>query len=232
MIGVLLAALVAGVGIAMLWSPEQRGLGKLLIALAPMTIVANLGTLPTAILVRDRCFARIFAVDMIMITTLTSVSIGTAALGAGEWSLVYAWHANALASLIAATIFAAPLIPKYTGGATSLESVRKNGAHFTGAALLGYFGERLDSASVGFVLGRPALALFELAQVRYSFGDNFQSNRVRQRNDRPHHVQWAFLGVDRAGEGPIDLDGVERQPVQVAQRRIPGPEVVEMDGDA
>jgi succinoglycan exporter len=176
LIGVLLALLVAGAGIAMLWSPEQRGLGRLLIALSPMTIIANLGTLPTAILVRDRCFARIFAVDMIMITTLTTVSIGTAALGAGEWSLVYAWHANALASLIAASFFAAPLIPKYVGGATSLESVRKNGAHFTGAALLGYFGERLDSASVGFVLGRPALALFELAQTLSQVMVNYATN--------------------------------------------------------
>lgn len=164
-IGVLLAVLVAAVGTAMQWSDEQAGLGKLLIALSPMTIVANLGTLPTALLVRDRCFARIFALDLIMITTLTTVSVGTAALKAGEWSLVYAWHANAVASLVAATILARPLIPKHVGGAVSLESVRKNGAHFTGAALLGYFGERLDSASVGFVLGRPMLALFELAQT-------------------------------------------------------------------
>jgi O-antigen/teichoic acid export membrane protein len=175
-IGVGLALLVALAGLAMQWWPAQAGLGQLLMALAPMTIIANLGTLPTAMLVRSRCFARIFAIDLIMITTLTCVSIGTAALGAGEWSLVYAWHANALASLIAASIFAAPLIPKDPGGAPSLESVRRNGAHFTGAALLGYFGERLDSASVGFVLGRSALALFEVAQTLSQVVVNYASS--------------------------------------------------------
>ncbi len=176
LIGILLACLVAAVGTAMQWSSEQAGLGKLLIALAPMTIVANLGTLPTAILVRDRCFARIFAVDLIMITTLTAVSIGTAALDAGEWSLVYAWHANALASLVAASIFARPLIPKHVGGAESLDSVRRNGAHFTGAALLGYIGERLDSASVGFGLGRAALGLYELAQTQSQVMVNYAAS--------------------------------------------------------
>lgn len=164
-IGVLLACFVAGAGLVLRWWPEQARLGLLLVALAPMTIVANLGTLPTAILVRDRCFARVFAVDLAMILTFTATSIGTAALDAGEWSLVYAWHANALASLVAATILARPLVPRHVGGAVSLASVRHNGAHFTGAALLGYLGERLDSASVGFGVSRAALGVFELAQT-------------------------------------------------------------------
>jgi len=175
-IGVLLSLCVAGVGFAMQWWPEQARLGLLLMALSPMTIIANLGTLPTAILVRDRCFARVFAVDLVMITTLTVVSIGSAALGAGEWSLVYAWHANAIASLIAASIFARPLLPKHVGGAVSLDSVRHNGAHFTGAALLGYVGERLDSASVGFGLGRAALGLFELAQTQSQVMVNYATS--------------------------------------------------------
>ncbi|MBL8860014.1 MAG: oligosaccharide flippase family protein [Planctomycetes bacterium] len=175
-IGVLLALCVAGAGLAMQWWPDQARLGMLLIALSPMTVVANLGTLPTAILVRDRCFARIFAVDLVMITSLTVVSIGTAALGAGEWSLVYAWHANAIASLVAASIFARPLLPKHVGGAVSLASVRHNGAHFTGAALLGYLGERLDSASVGFGLGRAALGLFELAQTQSQVMINYATS--------------------------------------------------------
>ena len=175
-IGVLLALCVAGAGLALQWWPEQARLGMLLLALSPMTIIANLGTLPTAILVRDRCFARIFAVDLVMILSLTVVSIGTAALGAGEWSLVYAWHANAIASLVAASIFARPLLPKHIGGSVSLASVRHNGAHFTGAALLGYVGERLDSASVGFGLGRAALGLFELAQTQSQVMINYATS--------------------------------------------------------
>lgn len=176
LIGVLLSLFVAGIGLVLGSWPEQARLGTLLIALAPMTIVANLGTLPTAILVRDRCFARVFAVDLVMILTLTAVSIGTAALGAGDWSLVYAWHANALASLVAATILARPLIPRHVGGAVSLQSVRHNGAHFTGAAVLGYLGERLDSASVGFGLGRAALGVFELAQTQSQVMVNYATS--------------------------------------------------------
>lgn len=162
-IGVVLAILVAGAGLALQLVPDQERLGLLLLALAPMTWVANLATLPTAMLVRERCYARIFAVDLCMITTLTAVSVTSAALGAGEWSLVLAWHANAFAALFAATFFARPLMPRHDDGGDDFARVRRTGAHLTGAAVSGYVGERVDGVSVGFGLGRAALGLYDVA---------------------------------------------------------------------
>jgi O-antigen/teichoic acid export membrane protein len=163
-IGFALALVVAGIGLLLQWFPDQARLGMLMIALSPMTLVANLATLPTALLVRERCYARVFAVDLVAITTFTTVAVLSAALGAGVWSLVLAWHGNAIAALIASTTFAHPLVPQHTDGGERFDLVRDRGAHFTGAAVLGYVGERLDSMSVGFGIGRSVLGLYEAAQ--------------------------------------------------------------------
>jgi O-antigen/teichoic acid export membrane protein len=163
-IGLALSILVAGVGLLLRFFPDQQRLGLLMIGLSPMTLVANLATLPTALLVRERCYARVFAVDFVAITSFTTVAIVSAALGAGAWSLVLAWHANAIAAMIAATVFAHPLVPRHAEGGEAFELVKDRGAHFTGAAVLGYVGERIDSMTVGFGIGRSVLGLYEAAQ--------------------------------------------------------------------
>ncbi len=162
--GLVLALVVAAVGLLLQLLPEQARLGMLLIALSPMTLVANLATLPTALLVRERCYARVFAVDLVAITTFTTVAVLSARLGAGVWSLVLAWHGNAIAALIASTLFARPLLPKHADGGERFDLIKDRGAHFTGAAVLGYIGERIDSMSVGFGIGRGVLGLYEAAQ--------------------------------------------------------------------
>jgi PST family polysaccharide transporter len=163
-IGLALAILVAGVGLLLQLFHDQQRLGLLMMGLSPMTLVANLATLPTALLVRERCYARVFAVDLVAITTFTTVAVLSAALGAGVWSLVLAWHANAIAALIASTTFAHPLVPKHADGGEAFDRVKDRGAHFTGAAVLGYVGERIDSMAVGFGIGRTVLGLYEAAQ--------------------------------------------------------------------
>lgn len=193
-IGVALAVLVAGVGALLQLVPDQARLGLLLMALAPMTIVANLATLPTALLVRERCYARIFAVDLIMILTLTTVSISSAVAGLGEWSLVLAWHANAVAALIAASLFAKPLYPRHSDGGDDFERVRTNGAHLTGAAVSGYLGERIDGGAVGFGLGRAALGLYDWASNQSQFLVNYAAS-LSERLLFP-----TFAAQHRAGE--------------------------------
>lgn len=163
-IGVALALLVACAGVVLRGFPEQRVLGTYLVAFSPMTIVANLATLPTALLVRERCYARVFAVDLTAITTFTGVAVISAALGASGWSLVLAWHANAIAALVASTAFARPLVPAHSDGGEEFAHVRRRGAHFAGAALLGYLGERVDTFSIGFGISRAVFALYEKAQ--------------------------------------------------------------------
>jgi O-antigen/teichoic acid export membrane protein len=162
-LAVTLAVLTAFTGFVIQIFPAQRLLGELVIALAPMLYVATLATLPTALLVRERRYAQVFAVDVVAIASFTSVGVLTAWLGAGPWSLACAWHANALGACIAATLFASRLLPK-EGGGTDFARVRRKGAHFTGAAALGYVGERLDSVSIGFALERAMLGLYEFAQ--------------------------------------------------------------------
>lgn len=159
-----LAIVLIAIGFVLQLFPAQALLGELLIALAPMLVVANLATLPTALLVRDRAYARVFAVDLAAISAFTLVAVALAALGAGPWSLVGGWYANALVALVAATTFARGHMPVARVDSADFTRVRTIGGHFTGAAVLGYVGERLDSASIGFVLGRAILGLYELAQ--------------------------------------------------------------------
>ncbi len=159
-----LAAILIAVGFLMQLAPSQAFLGRLLIALAPMLWVANRGTLPTWLLVRERRFRDLFLIDMGSILAFTAATILSAEAGCGAWSLVVGWHANALASLAISSWRARDLVPRDTAVDQDWPTVRRAGTHLTGAAVLTYIGDRIDSGAVGFVLGRGPLGLFENAQ--------------------------------------------------------------------
>ncbi|MBL8862848.1 MAG: oligosaccharide flippase family protein [Planctomycetes bacterium] len=160
-----LAALLSLVGLGLHAAQGQDQLGLLLVALAPMLFVANRATLPTWLLVRERRFFDLFVVDLGAVLAFAGVALLGAAAGLGPWSLVLGWWANALAALALATRRSLDLVPRAERGAADWPAVRRTGGRLTSAAVLGYVGERLDGAAIGFVLGRPALGLFENAQT-------------------------------------------------------------------
>lgn len=163
-LGIALALALVLVGLALQGVAGQELLGRLLMGLAPMLVIANRATLPTWLLVRERRFFDLFCVDLGSVLAFALVTIAAAAAGLGSWSLIAGWTANALASLLLSTWRSRDLVPSGDGGEGDWPALRKNGGHLTVAAMLGYVGERADGAATGFVLGRGALGLFENAQ--------------------------------------------------------------------
>ncbi|MCY2960588.1 MAG: oligosaccharide flippase family protein [Planctomycetota bacterium] len=163
-LGFALALLLVVAGFALQGVAGQELLGKLLMGLAPMLVVANRATLPTWLLVRERRFFDLFCVDLGSVLAFALVTVVAASAGFGAWSLVAGWSANAVAALLLSSWRSRDLVPRGPADAADWPGLRRTGGHLTTAAVLGYVGERVDSAATGFVLGRGALGLFENAQ--------------------------------------------------------------------
>jgi O-antigen/teichoic acid export membrane protein len=162
-VGLLLAAVLVLVGLALQAVPAQALLGRMLIGLAPMLVISNRATLPTWLLVRERRFRDLFVVDLGAIVSFAVVTLLAASLGLGSWSLVAGWTANGVAACLLSTWRSRDLVPPGADGGAEWPNVRRNGRNFSVAAVLGYVGERIDGLAVGFVLGRSALGLFDSA---------------------------------------------------------------------
>lgn len=69
----------------------------------------------------------------------------------------------------------------------------------------------------------------ELEMMRYlnALGDDAETKAVRQGDDGAGDSAVFPVFSDAAYEGPVDLDGVDGQFVQVTQRRVPGTEIID-----
>ncbi len=161
-LGLALALVLAGLALQAVAGEEL--LGRMLIGLAPMLVLANRATLPTWLLVRERRFFDLFCVDLGSVATFAVVTIAAASAGLGSWSLVAGWSANAIAALALASWRSRDLVPRGAGDDQDWPGLKRTGGHLTTAAVLGYVGDRVDGGATGFVLGRGALGLFENAQ--------------------------------------------------------------------
>src|SRR5216683_7857925 len=76
---------------------------------------------------------------------------------------------------------------------------------------------------------------FECAQLAQLFrtADSFcfgaNADYLRERQNRSHEPQIFFVGIHRAHEVAIDLDGIDWQPMQINQGRIAGAEIVQIN---
>ncbi len=163
-VGFVLALVLVVAGLLLQLVGGQELLGQLLMGLAPMLVIANRATLPTWLLVRERRFFDLFCVDLGAILAFAGVTLAAASAGLGAWSLVAGWSANALVALALSTWRSRGLVPRLADKSASWPAVRRTGGQLTTAAVLGYVGERLDGAAIGFALGRGALGLLENAQ--------------------------------------------------------------------
>ena len=170
--GAAAAALTALAGWALRVAMPGDGLGLMVASLAPMVFLANLAVLPTARLVREQDWPRLFALDLVAVISLSITTLGAAALGAGSWSLVLGWTANALATLaLAASLVRAHPLPAQTGAAEDdIATTRRRGLHLYGAQLSGFLGERLDGWFVAFGLGPASLSIFGLYEKAQYMG--------------------------------------------------------------
>ena len=72
--------------------------------------------------------------------------------------------------------------------------------------------------------------LTALVIVLDALGDRAEVERARKTDDRLHETRGTVLAADLVDERLRDLEDVDREPLQVAERRVAGAEVV--DGDA
>ena len=71
-----------------------------------------------------------------------------------------------------------------------------------------------------------------LVEVLDALGDDLQPHAAAELEQPLDEGGGGRLGDDVGDEGAVDLDGVDRQPVQGGDRRVAGAEVVEGEGDA
>ena len=62
-----------------------------------------------------------------------------------------------------------------------------------------------------------------------AFGGDAQAERVGQTDDRRDDRGVAGIGAEAAHERTVDLHGVDREPLQVAERGVAGAEVVDRE---
>ena len=65
-----------------------------------------------------------------------------------------------------------------------------------------------------------------------SLGDEVETEGVAEVDDPFQKHEVGSTGVDRVGEAAVDLDDVDREALQVGERRVAGAEVVERERDA
>lgn len=156
----LLVALLGGGLAAFGVRPELAGL---LLALAPMVVLANLSVLPTALLVRRRAYAEVLRVDLGGVLAMALCGIVAAALGAGAWSFVVAWYANAAVATLLARRAVRGRLPAPDEAEDDPRRTARTGMDLLGATALGYGTDRGDALAVGAWLSPAVMGLYEVA---------------------------------------------------------------------
>lgn len=185
--GLVAAALVALAGLAARalpgGIPDHPELGVLLLALAPMVWIANRAVLPTALLVRTGDYKGVFLLDVAQVIALALGTWIPAALGAGPFSLVVGWYANALAAAFVAEQLARPHVPSDAAAPFAAEEraqARRFARALCLASLSSFAVERFDGLGVGAKLGRAALGAYELAQQLSTAALGYTTNLVER----------------------------------------------------
>jgi len=161
--GSIAAALLALAGWLLIDTEQNALLGRLMLGLAPMVCLANLSVLPTALLVRAQQYRLLFAVDIAGAAAWASVTLLSASLDGGPWSLVHGWYANAFVTVFAARLLARRVQPTPCDEEDELPRTLRFGRHLAAADLTDLAGERAGSLALGFGIGRAALGLYEQA---------------------------------------------------------------------
>ena len=164
---------------------DYQRLPLLVAALGPMVVLANQAVLPTALLVRSRDYRAVFRSEAGGIVALSLTTLAAGALGAGAWSLILGWYANAAAATLLSRRYAAPwraalpaaaLAPGADGAPAADGAPGADGLRFMSAGLLAFVGERADTLAIGLFLGRQLVGLYDLAQHLTHVTAQFMAN--------------------------------------------------------
>jgi len=158
-VGLLMAA---GAAVYAWLAPADAGTALLIAALAPMVFVANLATLPTALLVREQAYGALFRIDVVAALALAAVTLGMGLLGAGAWSVLGGLYANALVAALMASAATRTSRPTASTG-DGYPALTAKGRRFCKADVLMVSGDLGDGLGVGFLLGQFAMGLYSQA---------------------------------------------------------------------
>ena len=81
--------------------------------------------------------------------------------------------------------------------------------------------ERLGEQKALSIAATNVSQLSQLTARLDTFSDDVRSNASRQRDDALDDGGLLMFGVEAADKRPIDLERVDREPVELAQRRVP-----------
>lgn len=149
---------------------------RYMLALAPTVWLQNLSAMPMALIVRNRQFRSVFAIDVCGVGVLSATTLIAASFGLGGWSMVLGWYACALVQLVVSYRLSRPLMPRETGNGDDWKHTMDYGTTIAGAKLLGFLGEKSDTIVVGFALGRLVLPYYEMATHIGGFLSNFTTS--------------------------------------------------------
>jgi polysaccharide transporter, PST family len=130
------------------------------IALGGLLILSTLGIVPNALLKRELRFLPLVSIDLVSLITGAVVTVATAIIGLGYWSLVIGQLASSLASVLLAFGFARWIPSKFVTDPT-IRSFMRFGANLTVVNIATYFSMTADNMIVGVVVGKEALGLYD-----------------------------------------------------------------------
>jgi PST family polysaccharide transporter len=138
---------------------EPRTIG-VTIALGGLLVLSTLGIVPNALLKREMRFMPLVWIDLVSLITGAVVTIITALIGFGYWSLVIGQLASSLISVLMAFGFARWIPPKFVTDPT-IKAFLRFGANLTVVNIATYFSMTADNMIVGVAVGKVALGLYD-----------------------------------------------------------------------
>ncbi len=138
-------------------------LRSMLLALAPVVFISNLGVIPTALLVRHQKYRRLFAVDFGAAALQATATILAVELGMGSWAVVVGWYVSQIVTTFGAMALSRDLVPRDPEPEPDLTQPLATGRHFMGATLSAFASERFDSVVVRKMFGAGAFGAYDMA---------------------------------------------------------------------
>jgi len=158
-LGLVFAAILAGLAPLVAHFYDRPQLVPVTMVLAIGFVFIGLSIQPNALLRRQMRFASLAAIDVVSLILGIAAAIGSAAWGAGYWSLVY-FQLVQSAAATAGSWIACTWRPDPPASAVRVRPLLSFGAGLTGFNVLAYLSRTLDNVIIGRSAGSAALGLY------------------------------------------------------------------------
>ncbi|MAG58235.1 MAG: hypothetical protein CMJ83_18265 [Planctomycetes bacterium] len=210
------AAIVAALAWPLYGLADYPALSTFLLVVAPTVWLSNLSVLPTARLVRSQRFRDLYLVDVAGVGALSVTLVTAAAAGAGGWSLILAWYANALAQWTMSSHLARDLhVPGNATTEIDDRDLLRFGRHCAGSAVARFLVGHIDRLATMAGAGRRALGVYEPA-AHIAFAPSYWVANLAERWLLPALADRSDGDADRVLAGALHGALVTLIPLHVA----------------